>query len=593
MRHLRLALSLSLFVTPALVAQHEPPAALDIPLLLPAAPALTQLRFDDEGDAIAREPVPLDAYWGMSHAQQDMLRRSWRVSRAQPAPQMCWLTPPTPQQALLMEAAMQGGASSFQLFSRWSATATDGGGLQQGDPTTITYSFMPDGTSIPSSSLGEPVANSNLFATMNAAFPSTATWQNVFHEAFAQWSALTGITFVHEPNDDGIALLAPSSGGAIGVRGDVRLGMKFIDGPPVPGVPNTLAYNYVPDIGDMVLDDGNISLFSDPALNYRALLNVLCHELGHGVGIRHVCPVNQTKLMEPTYTSAYVGPQFDDVLAGQRHYGDDYEPNDTAAGAHDLGLLLDGLTNVTNLSMDGDADADNFRFTVQGDKLATVRMIPTGTPYLEGPQVSGTCTAGVVLDPTSLRDLYLQVMDISGTVVLATSSTGGLGNPEVISSLPISTGSYVVRITALPGNIQPYRIEVDLVDDTAGQWTPVGTDCGVNWTTTAPPIIGSTRYLVTNTFGGLALAVLGTAEFPGGLDLTPLGAPGCFAYQQAEFITPLPVFAPGLRALTLVIPNNPLLLGATVMTQAMILGTQQNALNLKFSRGIRLRFGSF
>ena len=29
------------------------------------------------------------------------------------------------------------------------------------------------------------------------------------------------------------------------------------------------------------------------------------------------------------------------------------------------------------------------------------------------------------------------------------------------------------------------------------------------------------------------------------------------------------------------------------MTQAMILGTQQNALNLKFSRGIRLRFGSF
>ena len=593
MRHLRLALSLSLFVTPALVAQHEPPAALHIPLLLPAAPALTQLRFDDEGDAIAREPVPLDAYWGMSHAQQDMLRRSWRVSRAQPAPQMCWLTPPTPQQALLMEAAMQGGASSFQLFSRWSATATDGGGLQQGDPTTITYSFMPDGTSIPSSSLGEPVANSNLFATMNAAFPSTATWQNVFHEAFAQWSALTGITFIHEPNDDGIALLAPSSDGAIGVRGDVRLGMKFIDGPPVPGVPNTLAYNYYPDIGDMVLDDGNISLFSDPALNYRALLNVLCHELGHGVGIRHVCPVNQTKLMEPTYTPAYVGPQFDDVLAGQRHYGDDYEPNDTAAGAHDLGLLLDGLTNVTNLSMDGDADADYFRFTVQGDKLATVRMIPTGTPYLEGPQVNGACSAGVVLDPTSLRDLYLQVRDNSGTVVLANSSSGGIGNPEVISSLPISTGSYVVRITALPGNIQPYRIEVDLVDDTAGQWTPVGTDCGVNWTTTAPPIIGSTRYLVTNTSGPLALAVVGTTEFPGGLDLTPLGAPGCFAYQQAEFITPLPVFFPGSRALTLVIPNNPLLLGATVMTQAMILGTQQNALNLKFSRGIRLRFGSF
>lgn len=592
MLRLRLALSLTVSITPALVAQHKP-AALDIPLLLPAAPALTQLRFDDEGGAIAREPVPLDAFWGMSRTNQDMLLRSWRVSRDQPSPQMCWLIPPTPQQALLMEAAMQQGASSFQPANRWSATATDGGGLQQGDPTTITYSFMLDGTPIPGTSLGEPAANSNLFATMNAAFPSTAAWQNVFHGAFQRWSELTGITFVHEPNDDGKALLAPSSGGALGVRGDVRLGMKFIDGPPVPGVSNVLAYNYYPDIGDMVLDDGNINLFSDPALNYRALFNVLCHEMGHGIGIRHVCPINQTKLMEPTYTPLYSGPQFDDVLTGQLHYGDDYEPNDSAAGAHDLGLLPDGLTNVTNLSMDGDADADYFRFTVQGDKIATVRMIPTGAPYLEGAQqAGGSCSAGVLLDPSNLRDLYLQVRDASGTI-LANSSSGGIGNPEVISSLPISTGSYVIRITALPGNIQPYRIEVDLVENTAGTFTFVGTGCGVNWTTTAAPIIGSTRYLVSNSPGPIAFAVLGATEFPSGLDLTPLGAPGCFGYQQADVITPLQPFFPGTRYLPLTIPNNPLLLGATIMTQAMILGTQQNALNLTFSQGIRLRFGSF
>ena len=56
--------------------------------------------------------------------------------------------------------------SRFQQGNRWSGTATNGGGLSQGDPTTITYSFVPDGTIIPNTGLGS--GSSTLFNWLNA-----------------------------------------------------------------------------------------------------------------------------------------------------------------------------------------------------------------------------------------------------------------------------------------------------------------------------------------------------------------------------------------------------------------------------------------
>ena len=48
-------------------------------------------------------------------------------------------------------------ASYFQLAGRWTSTATDGGGLGQGDPTTLTWTIVQDGTGVPGFS-GEPSA---------------------------------------------------------------------------------------------------------------------------------------------------------------------------------------------------------------------------------------------------------------------------------------------------------------------------------------------------------------------------------------------------------------------------------------------------
>ncbi len=45
--------------------------------------------------------------------------------------------------------------------------------------------------------------------------------------------------------------------------------------------------------------------------------NIIAHEHGHGLGFDHVCPLNETKLMEPFSSDQFQDPQHDDILGGQ------------------------------------------------------------------------------------------------------------------------------------------------------------------------------------------------------------------------------------------------------------------------------------
>ena len=134
-----------------------------------------------------------------------------------------------------------------------------------------------------------------------------------------------------EPNDDAVDLF--TSSGVVNLRPDVRIGGRHIDGNS-----NILAFNYFPNNGDMVIDT-NDSFYNDTSNNSLKFRNVLAHEHGHGIGIGHVCPVQQTKLMEPFVSTQFDGPQHDDIRAGQRLYGDRFEDNDTTGTATDLGVL--------------------------------------------------------------------------------------------------------------------------------------------------------------------------------------------------------------------------------------------------------------
>jgi hypothetical protein len=326
--------------------------------------------------------------------------------------------------------------------------------LGQGDPTVLTWSYIPDGTTIPGGVVpGEPTAPSDMRGWLNGIYGNFNTWHAVFVQVFNRWSALTGIRYVYEPNDDGAAFAAGGARGLLGVRGDVRIGGHFIDGNS-----NVLAYNYFPNNGDMILDSFD-SFYNNTGGNSIRLRNTLAHEHGHGLGMSHVCPINQSKLMEPFLTTSFDGPQHDDILGGQRGYGDTDEPNNGMGSSTDLGGT--GVV-LTDRSIDDNSDVDWYRFPGAAGEVITVRVEPIGFTYLNGPQnANGSCSAGTSFNSLTLSDLSFQLRAPNGTTVLASVDDGIAGQNEILLnfSLP-SSGSFFVRVAGTQNAAQLYDLSV-------------------------------------------------------------------------------------------------------------------------------------
>ncbi len=380
---------------------------------------------------------------------------------------VCWQEGTDPDLRSAFDRALEkGGVSSFTFSdgSRWSTTATDGSGLSQGDPTTITWGFADDGTAI-DGFIGEAANPSNLIAFLDGIYGAgpggsdltQRPWFTYFEQMFDNWSSLIGCNYVYEPADDGAALAY--NNGVLGVRADVRIGGHLLDGNS-----GTLAYNFFPNTGDMVIDTGD-NFYTNTANNSRRLRNVLAHEHGHGLGISHVCPVNGTKLMEPFINTSYDGVQFDDRLAGNRGYGDTDEfpvENDTFGNATDFGAVSTPGNASTQRSIDDNSDTDYFSFTVGASTTLDVTLTPDGTTYLSGPQnANGSCSAGSNFNALAQSNLEVRVYDTDGTTVLASANATSAGNPETISSLALpGAGTYFVRVLGTANAAQIYTVDL-------------------------------------------------------------------------------------------------------------------------------------
>lgn len=363
------------------------------------------------------------------------------------------------------------GNSRFNLGPRWSSTATDGGGLVQGDATTLTWSYVADGTPIGNGGCNRPdqgTFSSDFISFFNSIYGppttpgdfTTAPWHTVFVNMFSSWSNTNGLNFVYEPNDDGVAVAVSSNVGIVGVRGDMR-----ISGHRVDGNSNVLACNYFPENGDMIIDTDDNFFVNNPGVG---TINVLTHEIGHGLGIAHVCPINQTKLMEPFVTLAFQGPQEDDVLATNRHYGDPDGDNNTSASATMLGSnALPASYSRLQRSIDDNGDVDYFSFNISQAALLDIVLSPTGTTYLSGPQnPNGSCSPGSPFSASNVSDLKLEILDTDGATVLATLAANGAAQSETIMdySLP-AAGTYFIKISqqgTLVDNVQMYDLDLDL-----------------------------------------------------------------------------------------------------------------------------------
>ncbi len=380
--------------------------------------------------------------------------------------------------------AIFGVQPNFFQQTRWRATARDPGSTGvAGTPTILTYSFVPDGTAI-GSGAGEPAAPSDLFAYMRALYGSDAAWQAQYHAIFARWGELCGVTYVYEPNDDGVG--HNTSPGVNGVRGDLRLGGHFIDGNS-----GILAYNYFPQSGDMVIDTGD-NFFATTSGNSLRLRNVLAHEHGHGMGQSHVCPIQQTKLMEPFVSTAYDGPRHDDLRNAQQHYGDAFEPNGTAALATPIGSLAIGGTisvggvsgisipNGTLSSLNINGDVDYYKVTASARLRLVATVTPQGLNYEDTQQAcsgqNGSCCTGAFTNSLTMADLNIEVIASNGTTVLNSASAAPAGSAETVGALLPSAGDYYIRITgaSAPAQVQAYTVSISGVTPALDVTLPAG-----------------------------------------------------------------------------------------------------------------------
>jgi len=355
----------------------------------------------------------------------------------------------------------------YDLNSRWSGS--------QGAPRVITWSFVPDTVNITGApGINEPASLSSLFATFDAKL-ARATWIAHFQSCFDRWEALTGIDFQRITSggndwDDGASWASAGSAS----RGDMRIGMH-----PIDGDGDILAYCYFPSNGNMVLDKddafGSTNLFN-ASNSYRFLRNVVAHEMGHGIGLNHVCSTNSSQLMEPFINTGFDGPRHDDVRAVQRHYGDINEPDNTAATAVNSGVISLGqartlgtipgtaIPTSSTLSIDADSEIDYHAFSTAQILLANVTLTPVGAVYDSSTQDSetGICNTGNNVNSLGAANLAFDVRT-GADALMTTVSAGSATVAETISGVLLSPpGTYLVSVYEVdsPTTSQLYTLTI-------------------------------------------------------------------------------------------------------------------------------------
>jgi hypothetical protein len=361
-------------------------------------------------------------------------------------------TPVKQQRAFAALGASLDPKGEFRADGRWTETATDGS-VARNQPFTLTWNIVPDGTL-------EGTAASDLQAFVTKTYGSVEAFRALYRKMFATYQNLTGITFVEVDYDDKADYGSP---GVLGTRADIRIGGHTIDGNS-----NVLAYNYFPNSGDCIIDTADNFYAGDAG--GEGTQNVFAHEMGHGLGFAHVCPIDRTKLMEPTVASGYIGPQFDDILAAQFNYGDQYEKgkrNNTPATGSDLGTIkLGTTTDLRNVSLNVD-DVDFYKITPDSDQRSvTLKLQPAGKPYLEGAQnADASCSDGTLFDPSIVRTLNLDIVNASGTV-LASSPVAAAGAGKGITDFDLTgAGPYYARVSSTnpsENKVQAYTLSIKI-----------------------------------------------------------------------------------------------------------------------------------
>src|SRR3954469_4520988 len=209
-------------------------------------------------------------------------------------------------------------------------------GTQWAKPKLITYSFVPDGTSIG----GVP---SNLQQTLNARF-ATADWKAQFARAAAAWQKVANVNFS----------LVSDNGSPLGVSGnqqnDSRFGDIRIGGYAMSGSILAFAYLAPPANGGTNAGDMFFNTTQSWQINGTTydLMTVAVHEFGHALGMGH--SAISTAVMYPAYNATKEAVSSDDTDVIRTIYNSRQNDFFDANGANDSNRTADDIASYFNSS---------------------------------------------------------------------------------------------------------------------------------------------------------------------------------------------------------------------------------------------------
>jgi hypothetical protein len=303
----------------------------------------------------------------------------------------------------------------------------------------ITYSFMPDGTSIG----GAPSA---LFQTLNRNNP-TASWQQQIEQAASLWENAANLNLA----------LVSDNGAPVGTSGnqqddprfgDIRIGA-------VPLSPGTLAETFLPPPANGGTDAGDIILNSNVNWQINSsydLMTVVAHEFGHALGLGESTVSNS--VMYGTYNGIKQSLASDDLAGILSIYGAHQFDQFNTGGKRNSTFLT-----ATNLNS---AVGSNSQLAIPGLDITTAG--DSEWFYVNAPaNTCGTMTVTVQSSNLSSLSPKLQIYTPSLTLIGQAAAVNSMGATISVGASVQAGQGYYIKVLAAggPGPIGGYGLLVN------------------------------------------------------------------------------------------------------------------------------------
>jgi len=354
----------------------------------------------------------------------------------------------------------------------------------------ITYSFMPDGTSVG----GVPSA---LFQSLNANYP-TATWENQIEQAASLWESATNANLA----------LVSDGGEPVGTSGDQQDDPRFgdirIGAVPLPS--GVLAETFLPPPANGGTEAGDILLNS--SINWQInsnydLMTVAAHEFGHALGLGESSV--STAVMYGTYNGIKQALTSDDIAGIQSIYGTRQFDRFNSGGQHNSTFATAANIN-SYIASNAQIAIPSLDITMAGRAEWFYVNVPATT----------TGTMSVTVQSSNLSSLApsLQVYSSSLSLVGSTSAADTLGATISVSSNVASGQGYYIKVAAAggPGPIGGYGLLVNFGNQSQSPIPPPHTvvaqqpDQGAGLSSNAISNIGANSPVVGSN-GGVMLPI--------------------------------------------------------------------------------------